>query len=558
MSLLGKLKLAQKFALIILASAITTGLVGVTGLNTASRIAAMLDNTYNNNLACIKVLGRAAKNQVLHARTYVRMQSTRDKEALDTLDARAKTQLQAMNNAMDQYRKLPWSDREKALMAEFDRELPQYLEVQSKLETMIRAGQYDAATTFSEMEVRKHAGVLEDVLEKLVDDNQAQAAESYELSKKNIDTARTDLLTLAMVGGVIAILLGFVVARSVLRDVGGEPDVAANLVRAVADGNLTLKIPVKAGDESSIMAAMDRMRARLTEVLTEVSGAAESLAASSEELQASAQTLSQGATEQAASVEETSSSMEEIASTVAQNMENAKVTEGIASKSSRDAESGGTAVQQTVSAMQQIAQKIGIVDDIAYQTNLLALNAAIEAARAGEHGKGFAVVAVEVRKLAERSQVAAQEIGTLATDSVKLAERAGALFTELVPSITRTATLVQEIAAASREQSSGIEQVNTAVGQVSQASQTNAAASEELSSTATDMSARAVSLQEAIAYFELEDQNGRRAGKRPPKSRPDNDNASKRAARAKPKAPPARAAAGEHADELDQAFEHFG
>jgi methyl-accepting chemotaxis protein len=164
---------------------------------------------------------------------------------------------------------------------------------------------------------------------------------------------------------------------------------------------------------------------------------------------------------------------------------------------------GGQAVTETVTAMKQIAKKIGIIDDIAYQTNLLALNAAIEAARAGEHGKGFAVVAAEVRKLAERSQVAAQEIGQLAGNSVGLAEKAGKLLDEIVPATRKTADLVQEITAASQEQTVGVDQVNTAMGQLSQITQQNASASEELAATAEEMSSQAVTLQERMAFFKL-------------------------------------------------------
>jgi len=164
---------------------------------------------------------------------------------------------------------------------------------------------------------------------------------------------------------------------------------------------------------------------------------------------------------------------------------------------------GGQAVKETVGAMKQIAQKIAIIDDIAYQTNLLALNAAIEAGRAGAHGRGFAVVAAEVRKLAERSQVAAEEISRLASGSVDLAERAGSLLDTIVPSIQKTSDLVMEIAAASSEQNSGVGQINSAIGQVSQAVAQNAAASEELASTSEEVSAQALELQSAMGYFRL-------------------------------------------------------
>src|SRR5262245_57027727 len=189
---------------------------------------------------------------------------------------------------------------------------------------------------------------------------------------------------------------------------------------------------------------------------------------------------------------------------ITENGESAKVTDGIAAQAAQQAAEGGEAVAQTVTAMRDIAKKIGIIDDIAYQTNLLALNAAIEAARAGEHGKGFAVVAGEVRKLAERSQVAAQEIGEMAGNSVAVAEKAGRLLGEIVPAIKKTSGLVQEIAAASQEQASGVEQVNTSMTQLNQLTQQNASSSEELAATAEEMSGQATSLQQLMAFFKID------------------------------------------------------
>jgi methyl-accepting chemotaxis protein len=211
--------------------------------------------------------------------------------------------------------------------------------------------------------------------------------------------------------------------------------------------------------------------------------------------------LSRGTSEQAASVEETTASLEEMHASITQNAENSRQMEQTAVKGAKDVKESATAVAESVDAMKTIAQKISIVEEIAYQTNLLALNAAIEAARAGEHGKGFAVVATEVRKLAERSQTAAQEIGALTASSVRVAERSGELLRDLVPAIRNTAELVQEVATASKEQAAGVAQVNRAMIQVDQVTQRNASAAEELSSTAEEMNNHAESLQELIALF---------------------------------------------------------
>ena len=196
--------------------------------------------------------------------------------------------------------------------------------------------------------------------------------------------------------------------------------------------------------------------------------------------------------------------MEQMTSNIRQNADNAMQTEKIAVKSADGARQGGKAVEETVHAMKEIANKISIIEEIARQTNLLALNAAIEAARAGEHGKGFAVVASEVRKLAERSQKAAAEISQLSASSVEVAERAGALLGQMVPDIQKTAELVQEINAASREQDLGAGQINKAIQQLDQVIQQNASASEEMSSTAEELSSQAEQLQSTIAFFRVD------------------------------------------------------
>ncbi|WP_246050517.1 methyl-accepting chemotaxis protein [Leptospira langatensis] len=272
----------------------------------------------------------------------------------------------------------------------------------------------------------------------------------------------------------------------------------------LANGDLTSKI------ENEYFGTFGKLKEfgnstvdKLNEIMGDIVMKSGSLVGSAAEVSSTANSLSQGASQQAASVEETTSSLEEMTASIDQNASNSKQTEQIASQSSRDAEDGGKSVTETVSAMKQIAEKISIIEDIAYQTNLLALNAAIEAARAGEHGRGFAVVASEVRKLAERSQKSANEISSLAVSSVAIAEKAGKLIGDIVPNIRKTADLVQEITASSEEQASSVVEINKAMGQLDQVSQQNASASEELAAIAEEMNSQAESLRESVMFFRL-------------------------------------------------------
>ncbi|MFD0930617.1 methyl-accepting chemotaxis protein [Methylophilus glucosoxydans] len=330
--------------------------------------------------------------------------------------------------------------------------------------------------------------------------NQALAKSSAENA---LEIKATAIKTGLIIGGLISLsvlALAFFIIRSITRPLNNAV-ISAN---AIANGDLTQTVEVTSNDEiGQMMASMKTMSQKISTVINEIKASADNIASASEQVSATAQSISQATNEQAASVEETSASVEQMSASINQNAENSKVTDGIAGQAAKDANEGGAAVKDTVIAMKSIADKISIIDDIAYQTNLLALNAAIEAARAGEHGKGFAVVAAEVRKLAERSQVAAQEIGEVAKNSVGLAERAGDLLDEIVPSINKTSDLVQEIYAASEEQSSGALQITAAMNQLSQVTQQNASSSEELAATAEEMSGQAEQLQQLIGFFKV-------------------------------------------------------
>ncbi|MBY4590825.1 MULTISPECIES: HAMP domain-containing methyl-accepting chemotaxis protein [Rhizobium] len=283
----------------------------------------------------------------------------------------------------------------------------------------------------------------------------------------------------------------------------------AGIADQIANGDLTVS-PKPLSDKDALGLALEQMVERLRGVVADAISAAENVSSGSQELSASSEQVSQGATEQAASAEEASASMEEMASNIKQNADNAAQTEKIARQSAKDAEASGEAVSRAVDAMRTIAQKIGIVQEIARQTDLLALNAAVEAARAGEHGKGFAVVASEVRKLAERSQSAAAEISSMSSDTVTAAQEAGEMLGRLVPDIRKTAELVSEISAACREQDIGAAQINEAIQQLDKVTQQNAGASEQMSATSEELASQAEELQTSIAFFKVDMAGGHR------------------------------------------------
>ncbi|MBN8473721.1 methyl-accepting chemotaxis protein [Sulfuritalea sp.] len=503
------LKLGTK---LVLAFGLVLILLIVTSATGSLRLMDLSNNTENiaKNLWPKVVLlqdGLAGVNEIGIAARDVALATSPD--AQNTAKARIFEGRAAIAKAWDALGPKLVQPRGKEMMQAILQVRERYVAAQNQLIKLAEEGKKAEAVAFLDNEFRPAATEYRKRVNALI---KYQGDQLDGLGAESAKTAENGLATniaLGIIAALLAVAAGWLITHSVLRQLGGEPGYVNDVVRAVAEGYLTVPVNLRSGDATSLLAGIHKMIGTLSHIVGEVKGASDSLNNAAGQVSATAQSLSQSSSEQAASVEETTASIEQMTASITQNTENAKVTDNMATKSSSEAEQGGTAVKDTVEAMKSIAGKIGIIDDIAYQTNLLALNAAIEAARAGEHGKGFAVVAAEVRKLAERSQVAAQEIGQLAGSSVKLAEQAGKLLDEMVPSIRKTSDLVQEIAAASQEQSQGVGQINGAMGQLNKATQQNASSSEELAATAEEMGGQAAQLQELMEFFKIEQGSSR-------------------------------------------------
>lgn len=359
------------------------------------------------------------------------------------------------------------------------------------------------ASTISVTEARAAAMKSIRTLSQLVTKNTNALDQAKADVNVQAQDAASNMLILLAVSIILSIVVSVWIIRSVLSSIGR----AREVVSAVSEGDLTVEIKNNSNDEiGELLEMMNRMVIKLKEVMSFVSTSSDNIASASIQMSSTSQAMSQGSQEQAASAEEISSSMEQMASNIQQNTDNAQQTEKIALKASDDMQEGSRSVINTVESMRKIADKISIIEEIARQTNLLALNAAVEAARAGDHGKGFAVVATEVRKLAERSQLAASEINELSTSSVSIADKSGKLLEQIVPNIQSTAKLVQEIAASSIEQNSGAGQVNSSIQQFNQVIQQNAAGAEQMAASSDELSSQAENLRAAIGFFKI-DQN---------------------------------------------------
>ncbi|WP_191554963.1 methyl-accepting chemotaxis protein [Brevundimonas aurantiaca] len=535
-----KAKLAGAFAAV-LAISLILGVVGVMKMSAVNDQSTVITENWMPSIDAIHSINTATSD--LRAQQYAHITST-DPARMAEVEKDIAATLDTIKSERTKYEALISSDDERALYNQFAGKFENYLRDGERMLTFSRVNQNEAAAEAMRASKPLYDDLSADLL-KLVNLNVDGGKAASVEGDKVFAEARTMFIALVVAGLVIGVVAALWISRTVtlgLRKVStaieavaiGDLDqdikvttndeikdlvdtvdrMTANLrataamADEIAQGDLTVQ-PKPLSDKDTLGLSLQSMVERLRGVVADALSAADNVSSGSQELSATSEQMSQGATEQAAAAEQASASMEEMAANIKQNADNAAQTEKISRQSAKDAELSGEAVTRAVDAMRTIADKIGIVQEIARQTDLLALNAAVEAARAGEHGKGFAVVASEVRKLAERSQTAAAEISAVSGDTVKAAQEAGDMLQRLVPDIRKTAELVSEISAACREQDVGANQINEAIQQLDKVTQQNAGASEEMSATSEELAAQAEELQASIAFFRTDSASGR-------------------------------------------------
>jgi methyl-accepting chemotaxis protein len=473
------------------------------GNSTANALSDRVNTIVDQNVKRMMIASDIAEDIQLITKREKEMILTEEADEVQDYIKQIETRSDEVADKIEQLRSIS-SERGQEILEEFNASWNTYQKEYGKIKSL--ALKNTDSTSALAYEISRTTGrdaALTSVsnIGKIVKKNETELAEAKKSTDNLYSQSTFNMIALL----ITAIIISIAISAWIIMSISKSINTAKQAIKSVSEGDLTIDIVNTSRDEvGELLDHLKAMVEKLKEVLTFVATASDHIASASGQMSATSQNMSQGSQEQASSAEEISSSMEQMVSSIQQNTDNAQQTEKTALKAAEDIKEGSMAVNQTVDSMKKIADKIGIIGEIARQTNLLALNAAVEAARAGDHGKGFAVVAAEVRKLAERSQVAAEEINSLSTSSVSIADKSGKLLEQIVPNIQNTAKLVQEIAASSQEQNSGAEQVNTSIQGFNQIIQQNAAAAEEMASSSEELSSQADHLRETIAFFKVD------------------------------------------------------
>ncbi|WP_342130603.1 methyl-accepting chemotaxis protein [Hydrogenophaga sp. OTU3427] len=510
--------ITRLLAIVALSAAFTLA-IGLMGMWRTSQVNDMLNEMYDSNLVPVGDVANANMEAIYHNRSLYAYVIETSQPKMDAIGAEMDKNIQRMDTLINKYKKTDLTPREVDLLKQSDAAWPTYLAAAKKVMAASYADRNDEAMRLMREEAIPAFQKYDDLLSDIVDYNIELGKKAYDESDAIVARITVVTLTLIALAITLSLAIGVWVARSVTRQLGGEPGVAAEMAQAIAEGRLGSPIPVEQGDTRSLMAALERMRSSLVGIVSGVRQNAEGVASASAQIATGNQDLSGRTEEQASALEETAASMEQLGTTVKQNADNASQANQLAVSASAVAVKGGDEVQEVVATMRsineasrRIADIIGVIDGIAFQTNILALNAAVEAARAGEQGRGFAVVASEVRNLAQRSANAAKEIKELITASTQrvdqgtvLVDQAGHTIQEVVDAIRRVTDIMGEITAASAEQSAGVSQIGEAVSQMDQATQQNAALVEESAAAADGLRQQAAQLLDAVSVFQLSD-----------------------------------------------------